>query len=323
MRLLRQGIGFLFRACLVGILIFSSNSWAMDPPKKAQSIQTLENFPPDLLVWGMCWKFLSPLEWARASGVNRHWYRSFNNILLWQSAGWAGLVSPHPENDNKAVQILNDLFTSPNLAKVFAIPANPTPSLETFPWRCYKKQPTDQQKLTVAKERCLIKYWNNLRKAEKTLLEMRVDRENCANARQTKLKNVIIPALKDLKHYHPEIVWKVANILSPGERHYICRNGNYIGLNDFSFKNDLSDRKNFIFLDKNYMYLDAALAGHPKARATVVRTLLEALQGLLLNPSEGREQLKLCFNLLGELAEIWPEGRVHLLRYELSMRSWK
>lgn len=288
----RQVTGLLFRTFLVGILFLSPNSWAMDfspgsRKKVSQPIQklTLEHLPPDLLfvIYG---NFLPPTHWAKAREVSTHWNQVFNHKLLWQYIGRYSLASPHPDNDKKAVKILNDLFKLPNLAQLFSIPANPTPSLETLRWRCYKTEPTVDTFRTLY----TTVYLNNLRKIKEALLIKRSIREDSIRKRQIELKNNITKAFE---HGHPEVAWKLAKICSPDKKNYTC--------------------------------LDAGLAGHPKARAEIVRILLNALlEELLESPqksSENREQLKYYFNQLNKLAQIWPEGRAHLLREESYSRN--
>lgn len=286
MRLSRQGIGFLFRAFLVGILICSSNSWAMDLPasqKKAPQPThklNLEYYPKDLwfYIYG---NFLPPKYWAKAREVSRFWNHVFNDKLLWQHVRGYGLVSPHP-NDSEAVEILNTLFTSPKLAMLFNIPRNPTPSLETLQWMCYKKEATVDTFRTLY----TTVYSNNLGKIKEALLIKRSIREGSIRKREIELKNNITQALE---HGHPEAAWKLAKICSPDKKNYTC--------------------------------LDAGLAGHPKARAEIVRILFKSLQASLLNPSESREQLKYYFTQLNKLAQIWPEGRAYLLQEESNSRS--
>lgn len=286
MRLSRQGIGFLFRAFLVGILICSSNSWAMDLPASQKKVPqpthklNLEYYPKDLwfYIYG---NFLPPKYWAKAREVSRFWNHVFNDKLLWQHVRGYGLVSPHP-NDSEAVEILNTLFTSPKLAMLFNIPRNPTPSLETLQWMCYKKEATVDTFRTLY----TTVYSNNLGKIKEALLIKRSIREGSIRKREIELKNNITQALE---HGHPEAAWKLAKICSPDKKNYTC--------------------------------LDAGLAGHPKARAEIVRILFKSLQASLLNPSESREQLKYYFTQLNKLAQIWPEGRAYLLQEESNSRS--
>jgi len=305
----------------MGLFLFSSQSWAMDPPAKKAKVKEegekkegyFAHFPKDIL--NTILLNLDPHEWAKGMEVSKHWNNSLNDITLWKRVGEQEILPIDEEKRTKTLSILGNIFQKNPSVGAYFYPeiqkVDPTlPNAQTaflnnqlnllqkdnfnikLTDATYRNFYAAQYLKDLAKETCetpKTSFWTRYIRAVLLAGDSPLDFVEKNTVQRDELINWVKGATQRA------LMDKSVEYL---KKAYL--NGHPTAAWECSYHSD-SQRDTL---------LKAALMGNSKAQSQFIRNMLESL--FLSNPLND-EIFSSSLQQLLELAEIWPAGREELL----------